>query len=630
MVVITSPEELKQWLTDQPRDRAQVAAARVALRALPHAFNKPATEKWISDYAPALFRAVAIAWAARNFPAHDMVAAARAANTAAGRAADAANTAATRAVAYAARAAAYATSAAAARAAAAAARAARSTPPVGVPEGTLWINPVDNVQFLRDDPVLSIGGEPITIGGEPITMETWTPLSVSDVGGEATVKHGPDAGAAAEAAEAAIWNAISADCQWLLDNGDAKQAPQKLTAQPLWLTPAPTGWDAAWGAAKQRLTTLDPSYAVWTEWYDRRISGNDAAFAITGDSDRAQDKGIIVKLADATDDDFWGKGATHVNTTLQSWIDEARARVGALPVVDAQIPPQNRNAVSFLAGDDGRIGIDTHAGADTLRTDREARDRHAEAVREARSLHERCQGNNAAARLTGLFENYLIAAGESVEGVSPSLLVQRGEKLRQEIAAYAAPDTMLDPVADDILVDLKGWQSAHNMVVGLDPVLMALDTAALGPDVKPALISPDELRQLARDADNEGVLAEGVRAVLEEAADLAPAIPDPTNRRTIWSVETGKNLIIELFSVALNNPVKAALGIVAVGVVVPMVGPGWTLGGTIAAAGFLIKHRHWIEQRLGNTPTWKALFSQLCDQMQAVTPFRPQPPDDRG
>ena len=426
--------------------------------------------------------------------------------------------------------------------------------------------------------------------------------------------------AAFAAANAAVWDNISADCDWLGTSSDGATDARRLTREPLWPRPSPEWWQQAWDYATAHLTALDPSYQVWIDWYNRRISGNRAAFDIPGDTNRIEDKKILVALADATNEEFWAKGATHVNTTLQSWIDEARARV-VPPSVNADIPPQNRNAVSFRTNADGRISIDpTAAGA--LRTDADARDRHAEAVREAQALLERCRGSNAGARLTQLLENYLAAAGEAVEDIRASLMVQRGEKLRQEIAALAVPDSLLDPLADDILVDLKGWQSAHNMAVGLDPVLMALDTATLGPDVKPALISPDELRMLARDADHEGVTEAGVLAVLEEAADLAPAIPDPTDRRTLWSVETGKNLVIEAMSVALNHPIKTAIGVAAVGFIVPTMSAFDQTQMFAFATIFLLKNRNFIESKLGNTPTWKSLFIQLCDRIEKEAPIK--------
>ena len=248
MVEITSYEKLEKWLKGKPREWAQVIAARAALRVLPYAFRHYITNDWVEKFALALFRANAISWAARNFPAHDM------GHAAADAAADAA------------RAGAHTTfhDADAARAAYAAA----------------------------------------------------------------------DTSRAADAARAevraisrgAFWNNIMADCDWLDKSTDGATVARRLTREPLWLRDAPKDWPDILDKAATRLLTLYPSYQVWIDWYNRRIEGHDEAFAIPGDEDRAQDKAILIRLADATNKDFWINGATHVNTTLQGWIDEARAR----------------------------------------------------------------------------------------------------------------------------------------------------------------------------------------------------------------------------------------------------------------------------------------------------------------
>jgi hypothetical protein len=446
----------------------------------------------------------------------------------------------------------------------------------------------------------------------------------------------------------ALFDAIGTDGRWLSAHPESSKAARRLTARKLWLKGPPRLWLEIWEDSKRRLfeSAYLENYSVWIDWYERRIRGERAAFDIPGDKGRIEDKKILRRLAEATDEDFWGKGHEYVNATLKSWLEEARARVAPPPPIFAEAsgilelsgsataevqplpPPQNRNAICFRQDEDGRIAIETGASVEQLRVDAEARDRHAEAVSEALAVLNRCRGNNAAARLTLRLENYLAAIGTSIEEVKPSLLVQRGERLRQELAAYAAPDTLLDPIADDILVDLKGWQSAHNMMVGLDPVLMAMDTAMLGPDRRPSLISPDEIRQFAQDAQAADILAAGVEDILIETADLAPAIPDPNDRRTIWSGEAVRNLALEAFAIALNHPKTSASVVVAArmlssNLVAGVVG-GFSIWNSIKAAEYLVAHRRWIEDKMGNTQTWQALFVKVADWIERVTPFKPK------
>lgn len=572
MAQITSREELKEWLKDKPADWAQVIAARAALRVLPHAFEEFIPEIWVNESGLVLFRAIFIAWAARNFPAYSMV---KAADFAADVASDDAHNASGSAT--------YAPGVASSAAGA-------------VADSIYAVDAVDGAAYLAED---------------------------------------------AAGFGFAVWANSNHDCHWLESVSNPKSAARRLTALRLWPTGKPDGWDIKWAYTAARLMELDQHYSVWIDWYRRRINGRDAAFFIPGDNRRKEDKIILARLADATNEDFWDKGATYVNTTLQSWIDEARERVRPrdasfvtdplrqLEAAPEPIPPQNQNAIPFTVSEDGKIRIDERRNVDALRTDGDAQDRHGEAIREAQALLDRCRLSNSAARFVSGFENYLAAGGDTLADLRPSLFVQRGEKLRQEIAAYegGAQDSFLEPIADDLLIDLKGWRSAHNMAVGLDPVLMRIDTAMLGPDVKPTLIAPSELHAFVADADEADILDDGVREIVDEAIDLAPGVPDANDRRTVWSVESVQNLVIEAFSVALNHPVKTAVGVGFTAAVGVKVAAG-VAGGALVSAKFLIKHRTWIETRLNNTPTWQSLFNQVCDRLEEWTPFKSSKDDD--
>lgn len=439
------------------------------------------------------------------------------------------------------------------------------------------------------------------------------------------------------------WKSVQDDCQ-RLGSFQGTTSAESLAVERLW-DKSPASWSHIRSDLVRKLNVIDPNYSVWTEWYDRRIRGERAAFDIPGDQNRAEDKAILFRLARATNEDFWDKGHEYVNATLKGWLDEARARV-ALPTIIAEafgtfditgvskaelgllLPPQNRNAISFKQDEAGRIAIDAGASADQLCNNADARDRHAEAISEARALLNRCNGNNAAARLTQRLENYLDAAGTSVDDIKPSLIVQRGERLRQELAAYAVPGTLLDPIADDILIDLKGWQSAHNMLVGLDPVLMAIDTSMIGPDRRPEMMSPDEIKQFVHDAQVKGLLADGTEAILIETADLASAVPGANDRRANASIEMVRNLCIETVSIALNHPIGTAafvaICVAASSSITSGAISGVSIMGSIKAAEYLINHRPWIEGKFGNTPTWQALFAKIADWLEKNTPFQPK------
>ncbi len=476
MAQITSREELEEWLKDKPTDWGQVIAARAALRVLPDGFGAYVSDDAVAKHSLALFRATAISWAARNFPAYDI-----------SKAADAAAYAA-----YAASRANYADPGSS-EAYADASRAARAAADVGD----------FRVGYVVSPP---------------------------------------------------LWSNLSADCDWLENAGDPALASRFLTREPLWPGGESGGWSEAWVSATGRLAALNLGYSVWVDWYDRRVKGKCAAFDIPGDTDRIEDKKILARLADATDEDFWSKGATYVNTTLQSWIDEARERVKPPPPQDVTVAeprPQNPDALVWQSDADNRIGVDAQSGVDALDVSDEARDRHHEARDEAQRVRALCGTSDAAFEIGGLLDRYLEAMGERIEGVRPGLFVQRGERLRQALASRIADGTASNygPLPDQVRDGLRGWQSAHNAFVGLDAKLARIDSALYGPDARHNIVPPDDIRAIANSADEAEILQPGGRDALEGAAAIAPTPPDADDRRSRLSSETVKNFGRKVLSV---------------------------------------------------------------------------------
>lgn len=302
MEKIKSPKKLSLWLKDKPDDWAQALGTRAALRSLPHAFATSTPDGWIQDYALSLFRALAITWVAGSERHLGFQNAANEASNAANSAAEAAVSA-------------RGPSRDAAFAVAKAAAVAGSR--------------LDNAVSTIDSAAKAAEGAAVRF--VDYTYRLGDPLSLE--------RKAFRADQAALQVQATVWSSVwfnfSADCDWLVKSNEPATNTSRLAREPMWLSDAPDGWDTAWQDTKARLLKLDPTYQVWIDWYDRRIDGHDEAFDIPGDIDRIEDKKILARLANATDEDFWGKGATYVNTTLQDWIDKARARTAPLPDFEA-------------------------------------------------------------------------------------------------------------------------------------------------------------------------------------------------------------------------------------------------------------------------------------------------------
>lgn len=436
-----------------------------------------------------------------------------------------------------------------------------------------------------------------------------------------------------------FWDAIVADCNWLDRQSDHEKAARQLTRRKLWPIHAPSfGVAQAWKHASESLIKADRDFQVWLDWYENRLVGQRSSFRIPFDRYRKEDKQILRYLAQSSDDGLWSRGANFVNSTLASWIEEATERaarqqqekdkllrfmeqqlLGHLdPEKKTEIPFQNANALRFSRFPDGKIGLSSVVNFDELRSDQDARDRHLLAVEDAKQLLAACAVRNSAERLTAILTAYIAAAGENIEAMRPSLFVQKGERLRQELARYEGDDTDLPPLPDSILLDLNSVCKAHNMVVGLDPALLARDTAQLPPDAQTGDVTPLEVREVVHEADEAGVLQNDVAEIMDEAVDLVPAGADATDRRFRWCVESCRNLVIEAFAIALNKPVVTT----AVVAGTYALGPLPFIGNALACGVFLISRRKWIEERLGrHAPTWKALFADLCERLEKHTPL---------
>lgn len=553
---IRSGEDLETWLNNQPREFAQVIAARAALRVLPFAFAPSVSDDWVIRNSLSIFRTCAISWAARNLPDDDLTAPSFAAHIAS---------------------VAFGMSSIVGDACAEAAYAA----------ATFDAEVSVSAAFIASKVVVAS-------------------VSIPDVDADD------------------IWGAVSVDTHWLQSaSGDPRSVSQKLTRSQLWLQGQPAWFNETWKHARTRLAHFESSYRVWIKWFDRRIAGVNCAFPLPRKAD-----GPLQLRVFNSENGWWERGPAAVNADIAAWIKEARSSVSGDEIdssdtVDnlAKLPTQNPNSLTFRETASGKVGLDPRVRDPELLRDEASQDRHAEARDEAQRLLALAQGSNAAQRLVGPLERYLAAIGKSIDDLRPGLVTQRGERLRQFLADYETDtsDPDLEPLPREVLSTLKAVRSAHNVMVGIDPLLRRMDSALLGPDVKPALIAPDELRGIAVDADQANLLEEGVRVVLEEAASLSPAIPDPSNRRSVWSGEAALNLTIELLAMALSNPVKTSAGLVIASTLVATLPTGVTIVGSgfsLVGLCFVLKKREArLLQLLERHPACQAMLRDLLSRV---------------
>ena len=577
MLQIENREQFEKWLEDKPAEWAQALALHSALRVLPIALDPDMFQKHAvpSELTAAVIRAIIISWAAQSCPDHDMVA-----NAAAAAAFSVANAAATvfvdadRSAADAATHAAFAAVNAVADAAGSAAEAVRAA-----------ADAADAVRSADDT--------------NPTTARN-------------------------------IWERVNADCFSLeSEQGSAKKEALALLAQPLWkgatLSPIIFIW-------KRAYQTLAIDSRFWIKWIDRRFAGRPQGF----DLPTKHDMKIQICLLDQNDE-WWQRGLGPVTADIKAWIIEQWGQIdGAnksrftedypVSLYDINIVPQIRSAPTFRSTENYKLSINFDQDSDELRTDQEAADRHSELRAELHLLKEQCQGSNSLGHVVNLVDRLLEALGPEVREMRTSLVVQRGERIRQLVATYEhlSPASLHEKVDEFVFNQLKATRDALNMVIGLDPVLDNLDRARLGPDVQMSMVSPSEVKERFDDLAAQDIITPETEEFVEEAVILAPTVPDPENRQSRTVDLLAQNFVrysIELIAQYPDESAWAALftGLGAAGLVGPVAVLTATFGG-IPIAYFLgrniLANQEFYRTAVGSSPANQANFEKLLTFLQ--------------
>lgn len=345
---------------------------------------------------------------------------------------------------------------------------------------------------------------------------------------------------AAKTAADKFWKAVRADCERLAERSTIDDAARALGGFSLWLSPAPKAWARALDNGSAALLAHEPSFKVWTDWYFRRVHGLDAAFDIPGDTDRKEDKAILARLADATDEDFWSKGAHHVNTTLQGWIDEARAQAAA----ESSLPEQEDGATAYGMNDAGRVDRLPAGDQQHLRDAPDQRRNYADIREAAQELAE--EGQRLGARLRRALDRFLASLPAAFEQAEAYLVWRDGNALRRIHRAHRLvadsrepDDARLDPMVGEAL---GGLIDLYNLFAFGDDGLRTLDErrvaaqeraradverAAARPLVEAALRAPDMATARALDdlkAEAEAETLPPGDPYADQAADQASRV----------------------------------------------------------------------------------------------------------
>jgi hypothetical protein len=514
MAQITSREELEAWLKDKPADWAQVIAVWVALLVFPEIFRHPTQHAWINRSSLMVFRAASNSWAAGNFLSN--VSSDEAVHSG-------------MALAY-------------------------MSPGAALAAKALVSSTYAVCASSQSDAV----GAAVTAVGS--VLELFKSSTFADNSRSANPT--PTAYPVGEH-ESILWRNISTKCRQLSSSSSTVGENRKLMQNGLWSAGQPENWSDDWQSAATRLLTLDPTYQVWIDWYNRRIEGHDAAFAIPGDTGRIEDKKILIRLADATNEDFWDKGATYVNTTLQSWIDAARARVAEPSEPEAQ----NTNVIQFRQNDVGQFDPDFTAGTDELLTDQAAYDRHNAFVTTAREALSLCRGHNQIGHVAEHLTIVIDAAGDQPPAMRVDLLVARGERMVDDLGDAVTelqpdPKVALDNLREKRIVNaFKALIRDYIAMIKLDPALDRRQRLPLSDEPSASAVSPQQAIIFVNSSLVVGSITQSARDIIVENTADVPENCDIDNPRTWRFSEIVRNLPRAMVSFLWQNRGKIAGGL---------------------------------------------------------------------
>ena len=282
-----------------------------------------------------------------------------------------------------------------------------------------------------------------------------------------------------------LWKCVEIDCLGLAKSSSSRRAKvAQATRRKLWSGHLPKNLPCQWESFAPKLRAIDPNYSVWADWYDRRLGGKGAAFNIPGDKGRSEDRKILHRLAEASNEDFWDKGHEHVNATLTRWLEEARARAAPpSPEGELILPKQEADAVTYGVNELGKL--DRLPQADQIHLRDLPNQRRTYADMRLVALELRDEGQRLGPRLLTGMERFTRSLPEHFEDAEAYLVWRDGNTLRRLYRAHrlVADVREPDPARLEAVVaeGLGGLLDLFNNFAFGDDGIRAKDEARISP-----------------------------------------------------------------------------------------------------------------------------------------------------
>lgn len=290
-------------------------------------------------------------------------------------------------------------------------------------------------------------------------------------------------------AKLAVWAALDKDA----DRLEQGMAHLTLAVQPLWPDTPPEGLAQAWPTLRARLLEADPTWQVWTDWYQDRLDG------------KPINEALEIEKALIPDED-WDTGPAHVNAIIAELIAKHVPR----------LPESAPTPTDYVFTDD----ILEVAEAEVVASPNDATEVAWSVLRE--TLGGLKQGGiSNSMRVAPAIDRTLSALGESPDQID----IIRCGMAGMELQAFSE-------IADSVLMEdaaamLKAAVAQHALLVA-----QFEEWRAFKAQLMPPLGERQAEREAVRDAADlhhemaeDGLLSEAADARMSEEA--AAALPEP-------------------------------------------------------------------------------------------------------
>lgn len=194
--------------------------------------------------------------------------------------------------------------------------------------------------------------------------------------------------------------------------------------------------------------------------------------------------------------------------------------------------------------------------------------------------------DNSSADIRIRAQSYKESLDTLEEDHSKMLLVVRGESLRSALKLRERSDEYSDipPLKDSCLYALRDVISQHNVLVGLDAELSAIDRLLPGPANPEPTVPPSLINSIVGQHITVAITSQDVRSALSEVSREAQNHPD-NDRVATRASESGKNLVRSILSTLYGFMKRVAVPAIAIPSVVYAFGK-WALANEATILGY--------------------------------------------